>query len=550
MTEGQRQEVTGQLVCQRYRLQELVGRGAAAAVYRAADEALGREVALKVFSREGAGPELLARQEAEIRILASLIHPALVTLFDAGTDPAVERSFVVMEYVAGPDLRRHLRTGGLAPADVAALGNDLASALDYIHARGVIHRDIKPGNVLLHNPRPGAPDRRWRAKLTDFGIARVMEEDHLTITGRTVGTAAYLSPEQALGEPVNGASDIYSLGLVLLECFTREVEFPGNQIESSVARIHRDPVIPDSVGPEWKALLAAMTARHPADRPAAAEAASTLQQLVLAPDGEASTAAVGFADSALGPEIGGPQQLPKPSHQPTIARGGVAERVSGKRGKTARTAKAAAIAAVVLVGTTSGTLGGSSPDQAAAPARPAVRVQNNPLDFHLDQLEAALQPSAALQPTLDRVRQAITAADLPAALAQLDGLVKDATEEASTNGLTFEQYRNIIAAVRLLRTDLQSLMTASAEPPVEAAPQPTAHPAPDEVPAANPEPAHVIVMEPAPAVGAVTEDPVEQQDETMTDNQTVPAPGAAGKIKSEKAKPDKATHEGGGNNNR
>ncbi|MET3771781.1 serine/threonine-protein kinase [Arthrobacter nitrophenolicus] len=221
------QSTTGQLLGGRYRLQELVGRGAAAGVYRSFDEFLGREVAVKIFVKEAGEPELLARQEAEIRILASLIHPGLVTLFDAGTDAAMERSFVVMEYVSGPDLRQFLREEPMEAASIASIGSDLASALDYVHGRGVIHRDIKPGNVLLYKQRPSEPDSPWRAKLADFGIARVMEEEHLTGTGRTVGTAAYLSPEQALGESVGGASDVYSLGLVLLECFTRHVEFTG-----------------------------------------------------------------------------------------------------------------------------------------------------------------------------------------------------------------------------------------------------------------------------------------------------------------------------------
>jgi len=545
MTDAQRPEVTGQLMCRRYRLRELVGRGAAAAVYRAVDEALGREVALKVFSKEGSEPELPARQKAEIRILASLIHPALVTLFDAGRDPATERSFVVMEYVAGPDLRRHLRTGSLAPADIAVLGSDLASALDYIHSRGVIHRDLKPGNVLLHNFHPGAPGSQWRAKLTDFGIARVMDEDHLTMTGRTVGTAAYLSPEQALGEPLNGASDVYSLGLLLLECFTRQIEFPGTQIESGVARIHRNPVIPDTVGPEWKALLTAMTARHPADRPTAAAAAATLQQLALASDHETAAA----AEPAPRPEVDSPRQPPRPSHQPSIGRAMVAVRAHRKRGKAARTAIAAALGAVILLGTTSGTFGGSSTDQAAAPARPAVPVQNNPLDFHLDQLETALQPSAALQPILGQVRRAITDGDLQAALTHLDRLLNDATQEASADGLTFEQYRDIVAAVRLLRTDLQALIASSTQPPVEAAPA-APQPAPDGVPAVDTEPVPVIAIKPAPAVGAATQDPAEQQDEVVVDAQTRPGPGAADKAKPDKKKSDKANDAGGAKNNR
>ncbi|MFC9333083.1 serine/threonine-protein kinase [Arthrobacter sp. NPDC057009] len=545
MTEGQRPVVTGQLMCQRYRLQELVGRGAAAAVYRAVDEALGREVALKVFSKEGGEPELLARQEAEIRILASMVHPSLVTLFDAGTDPAMERSFVAMEYVAGPDLRRNLRTDSLAPADIAALGADLASALDYVHSRGVIHRDIKPGNVLLYNPRPGEPGQQWRAKLTDFGIARVMDEEHLTRTGCTVGTAAYLSPEQALGEPLNGASDIYSLGLVLLECFTRTVEFPGSQIESGVARIHRNPVVPDSVSPEWKTLLTAMTARYPTDRPSAAEAATALQRLALAPGSKTPVAPQTSVSVTPLPEVRSRPCPPIPSRPPNVA-----SRAGRKPGRHMRTVIVASIAAVILAGTTSATFGPAGPDRSAAPTPQAVPVQNNPLDFHLDQLQAALEPSTALRSLLDQVRQAISDGDLQSALAHLDRLEKDATDEAARNGLTFEQYRNITAAIRLVRNDLQTLITASTKLPVEAlpaAPQPA--PTRNGIPAGNLEPAPVVVVNPPPDTQTGTEDPVQQQEnKVMAEGQSkrpVPGPGAV-----DKPKPDKANNQSGTKSNR
>lgn len=539
MTEGQRPEVTGELLCGRYRLQKLVGRGAAAAVYRAFDEALGREVALKVFSREGGEPELLARQEAEIRILASLIHPSLVTMFDAGTDPAMERSFVVMEYVAGPDLRRLLRTDSMAAAGIAVLGADVACALDHVHSRGVIHRDIKPGNVLLHNPRPRDTQAPWRAKLTDFGIARVLEEEHLTGTGRMVGTAAYLSPEQALGEPLDGASDVYSLGLVLLECFTHRVEFPGSQIESGVARIHRNPAIPDSIGPEWKALLTSMTARHPADRPSARDAAAVLQQLATASESKVRAEALVKADVVPSPAMGSAPPPPIPSHQPKVAL--AARRKIGKR---ARRAIVASMAAVILACGTSATFGGSSPDGQATPNRPAVPVENNPLDFHLGRLEAALQPSAAILPILDQVRQAITADDPQAALAQLDRLKRAATDEAARNGLTFEQYRDITAAVLLVRTDLQTLIAASAKPPVQAVPtaaQPAPAAGPENIPAVNPEPAPAVVENPSPAAAPGTGDDAPQQAQVATDNSTTT--GAGGALK---AKPDKANNQGAG----
>ncbi|MDF2048512.1 serine/threonine-protein kinase [Arthrobacter sp. Cr_A7] len=544
MTEVQRSAVTGQLFCRRYRLQELVGRGAAAGVYRALDEALGREVALKVFSKEGGEPELLARQDAEIRILASLIHPSLVTLFDAGTDPDTERSFVVMEYVPGPDLRRHLRDGPMDPAEIAKVGSDLAAALDYVHSRGVIHRDLKPGNVLLYNPRPGQPYTHWRAKLADFGIARMMEEDHLTGPGRMVGTAAYLSPEQALGEALNGASDVYSLGLVLLECFTRQVEFPGNQIESGVARLQRSPVIPDSVGAGWKALLTAMTARQPADRPTAAEAANTLQRLALQVDTHAAsvTAADIEPTERNVRSTTTPVPPPLPPHPPTVA-----ARQLRKPGKRARAALAASIAAVLLAGGTAATLGGEGTVQSASPAGPAVPVQNNPVDFHLDQLETALKPSPAFQSTLNQVRQAVIKGDLQTALTQLDRLQKAVSDEAVRSGVTLEKYRSITEAIRLVRNDLQTLITASAGPTadaVPAAPGPVPVTTADPVPVSHPLPAPVITVEIPAGAQAGDTPPGEQQDQTTNEEQTT----TGGGLDNEKSKAGKPKDHGGGKN--
>ena len=260
-----------------------------ASVYEATDVVLGRTVAVKLFrndSLDGSGPE---RQSGEIALLASLNHFALVTLFDAGTADigGAQRTFIVMEYVDGSDLRsRMLAEPALEPADIARMGADLAEALHYVHAKGIIHRDIKPANVLLG--ASGFPGRSMHAKLADFGIARLLDETRLTATGTLLGTASYLSPEQALGSGLGPATDIYSLGLVLLECVSGERAYPGTAVESAMARLQRQPRVPATLGADWATLLTAMTSREPDDRPTAAEAADVLRGLE-APDTLART---------------------------------------------------------------------------------------------------------------------------------------------------------------------------------------------------------------------------------------------------------------------
>ncbi len=265
------------LVAGRYRLGTLIGRGATASVYRAQDERLGRHVALKLFAPLMGGPDELARHENEMRLLATFNHPSLVTLFDAGTDhrdPEHARTFLTMELIHGPDLHARLRSRALANQDVAHIGADLASALEYVHGRGIIHRDIKPANVLLADGPAGSP---IRPKLTDFGIARIIEGTRLTATGTMVGTAAYLSPEQATGSTLGPASDIYSLGLLLLECLTGKLEYPGTSVESAVARLHRPPRVPEALGSRWVDLLTAMTSTQPSARPGARDVEQALR---------------------------------------------------------------------------------------------------------------------------------------------------------------------------------------------------------------------------------------------------------------------------------
>lgn len=272
---------SGMLFDGRYLLKTLVGTGASARVYRAQDKVLGRDVAVKVIQRPSMSEEEFHRDDAEIKLLARLNHPNLVTLLEAGID-RVEAGhpqiYLVMELIEGADLKARLAEGALPPRHVAQIGHELTEGLAYIHSLSVVHRDIKPGNIMLFNY--DGDGSRLRAKLTDFGVAAVVSDD-AHVPG-IYGTAAYLSPEQAKSEPIGTASDIYSLGLVLLECLTGKVAFPGAPLESAVARLLRDPDIPAGLGAEWVGLLTAMTAREPGKRPTGREVALTLADLVTA----------------------------------------------------------------------------------------------------------------------------------------------------------------------------------------------------------------------------------------------------------------------------
>ncbi|MHC6220852.1 serine/threonine-protein kinase [Arthrobacter sp. MMS24-S77] len=313
MLDGPSTGQPGSLIAGRYRLGTLIGRGATASVYRAHDERLGRDVALKLFAPLPGGPEGLARHETEMRLLATFNHPSLVTLFDAGTDrrdPEHPRAFLTMELIHGPDLYARLRGRPLAMADVAQIGAGLASALEYIHGRGIIHRDIKPANVLLADAPAGSP---LRPKLTDFGIARIIEGTRLTATGTTVGTAAYLSPEQATGSALGPASDIYSLGLLLLECLTGTLEYPGTSVESAVARLHRPPRVPAALGARWVDLLTAMTLAEPSSRPTARDVEEALRGAVSSSVPSAIPGRAGGATQALPRLPDRPPRTPKPT---------------------------------------------------------------------------------------------------------------------------------------------------------------------------------------------------------------------------------------------
>ena len=263
----------------RYRLGTVLGRGAMADVVHAHDHVLGRSVAVKIF-RHDEPPDTAQRIDAEIRTLASLSHPGLVTLYDAGTAldaSGVPVPYLVMELIDGPTLSAYRQGRAMDGSHVARIGFELAEALAYIHGQGVVHRDIKPANILVaQSPDVGVGQC---AKLADFGIARILDSERLTEHGTTVGTAHYLSPEQATGTSAGPPTDVYTLGLVLIECLTGTMAFEGSAVAAAVARLHRDPDVPERLGSDWHALLTDMTSRRPEDRPAAAAVAHRLRGL-------------------------------------------------------------------------------------------------------------------------------------------------------------------------------------------------------------------------------------------------------------------------------
>ncbi|WP_323791330.1 serine/threonine-protein kinase [Nocardioides sp.] len=265
------------VLAQRYVLGAVLGRGGAADVYRAEDRLLDRQVAVKVLRSGTDSATDRARFIGEARTLANLGHHGLVTVLDAGISEAqLEQPFLVMELVDGHTLSETIAGGPSDLADITRVAIQLADAIAYAHQRDVVHRDVKPGNVLL--------DASGTVKLADFGISRLIgDAARHTQTGHAVGTAAYLAPEQVQGEPLTTAVDLYSLGLVLLEMFTSRREYPGPPAEAALARLSRQPVIPDDIPPHWRALLADLTAREPSARPSATWLASRLRELPLVP---------------------------------------------------------------------------------------------------------------------------------------------------------------------------------------------------------------------------------------------------------------------------
>jgi len=253
---------TGTVLSGRYRLEAPLGTGATAAVWRARDVDLGRLVAVKLLHTTGVDPELAARFTREGRILGRLNHPNIVPVVAAGDDDG--QPYLVMALVEGPSLKERLAVTGPYPvAEAVGLVADIAAGLATAHRVGVVHRDVKPGNIVCGDD--GVP------RLVDFGIARAGDLTTMTSADVVMGTAAYLSPEQARGEVPGPASDVYALGCVLFELLTGRQPF---EAESAVAvayqHVHDAPVAPSELRPEVPVALDGIVlrclAKPPADR--------------------------------------------------------------------------------------------------------------------------------------------------------------------------------------------------------------------------------------------------------------------------------------------
>jgi hypothetical protein len=287
----------------RYRLEGCVAYGGVGEVWRATDLVLGRPVAVKLLRTEYAQhPEVLTRFRAEARHAGSVSHPGIAQVYDYGEDGAAASPYLVMELVDGPSLARALVAGPLTPAHAMDVLAQAAAGLQAAHAAGLVHRDIKPGNLLV------GPS--GQVKITDFGIAHAAWSAPITQTGALVGTPAYLAPERVVGGPATPASDLYSLGVVGYQCLTGAVPFEGIPHEVAAAHRHRTlPPLPPAVPAGVAELILDLTARDPAARPASA--------------GEVAVRAGRLRDTLAGRPIAPPPREPGAAEPVTLAGGPV-----------------------------------------------------------------------------------------------------------------------------------------------------------------------------------------------------------------------------------
>ena len=373
------------LLAGRYRLETRIAVGGMGEVWRAADAVLGRPVAVKLMRAEYAGhPEAMARFRAEAQRAAALSHPNIAHVYDFGEAAPGGAAYLVMELVDGPSLAGLLATGPLDPVLVMDVLAQAAAGLQAAHTAGLVHRDVKPGNLLM-NPA-------GVLKITDFGIAYAAGAAPVTQTGMIVGTPAYLAPERVAGRPASPASDLYSLGVAGYECLTGAPPYTGTAAEVAAAHLHRSvPPLPPTVPPAVAAFIAELTAPDPAARPpSAGAAAARAAQLRDALRGGATTVqqagGAGGWDGEWGPPAalasppaggpGGTQMLTHPPAEGSVWGGPAEGSPAGGGPRSRRNLLLAVAGAAVLVGLAawllSGAGGGASAPRSPGSPRPTA----------------------------------------------------------------------------------------------------------------------------------------------------------------------------------
>jgi eukaryotic-like serine/threonine-protein kinase len=490
----------GRLLDNRYRLGSLLGVGGVASVYRAIDERLHRGVAIKLFRGDVA--DQLQRHEDEMRTLARLNHASLVTVFDAGTDETTGQPYLVMALVEGSTLADQLRGGALTPIRTAEIGASVADALAYVHGQGLVHRDVKPANVLISNA--------GRVFLADFGIARLVDSAHVTQAGDVLGTPSFFAPEQVSGEPVGPPADVYALGLVLLECLTGQREYDGTSMEVAMARLNRQPTIPPVLPAAWRDLLAGMTAREPASRLSAAQAQERLRRLA---EGDDRTVAMTV------PAMAATQVLPVVD--PTIA----AAAATGVTATTAATAAdtskkrpwiwvlviclviiAAAGTAVALTNRNHNNNTPTSPCSAGTTGLTGVlQVDMANLNSIACPQGVSAKTSAALHPLLDGMRRAATGTSRSAMNNAYNSLTGGLSTLVTQGQITEVDQASIGTAAGILRTDFLRLNPAPT--PTTAPPTTPTSPPPTTAPPTTPPPTTTPPTTPPPTSSGPTTTP-------------------------------------------
>ena len=361
----------GELISDRYRIEDRLGSGGMSSVFRATDTILERTVAVKILAEHLSDDErFVARFRREALAVAKLVHPNIVQVYDTGIDS--DRHYIVMEYVRGRSGAQLLQAEGkLDPETTVEIGVQACAGLDYAHRHRIIHRDVKPGNLMIIGGPAGGGD--MTVKLADFGIARASEQTRITQVGSVVGTAAYLAPEQARGEEATPSSDVYSLGVVLYQFLTGRLPYEGaslaelavrQQSEQALHPSSYNDAVPQSVG---DAVLVALDS-DPAHRFAAAgELADALRRGLRgeSPAPTAATRVLGGGEDATAATRHMPRTQRRPSRRPAPPRGEQRAAQPSRRGRASTAARrllavivvlllAAVVAMAVVLATSSG----------------------------------------------------------------------------------------------------------------------------------------------------------------------------------------------------